>query len=98
MNKAFEGKEARIIFESGFDQQGRQRVRKVFGRVVFMNESYLINKDRFGKLHFIAMRSILKIDEWDSHDENTEETQGKTAEEEARERTTTVLPTVEERS
>lgn len=67
MNKAFEGREARIIFESGVDQQGRQRVKTVFGRVVFMNDSYLINKDRFGKMHFIAMRSILKIDEWDSN-------------------------------
>ena len=51
------GKPVKIVVKDG------DQARVVFGRVVWASDTFLAEKDRYGKMHFLNMETILKISE-----------------------------------
>jgi len=57
MEKSLEGKWVKIIFNDG------RRVRVARGRVISLNDSFLVTQDKHGKIHFLNVNVIHAIHE-----------------------------------
>lgn len=52
------GREVKIVLRRDGDY-----VPVFFGKVIDANDSFVVEKDRFGKLHFLAVSEIIKVSE-----------------------------------
>lgn len=57
MWKRLKGKDVKIVLKNG------ERVMVCFGTVVDANDSFLVEKDSHGKIHFLSTSSIERISE-----------------------------------
>ena len=67
MWKKLRGKSCKIVMKDGND------VRIYFGTVVQANDSFVVEKDRFGRIHFLNTSSIERVSE---HPENVGKSKG----------------------
>jgi len=64
MWKRIIGKEVKIIFKL------RYGVSSVYGTVIDANNSFVVTKDQYGKIHFLNVKGIVRVSErWNSQGE-----------------------------
>lgn len=69
MWKRMIGKEVKIVMKL------RRGTGSVYGQVIDANNSFLVTKDQHGKIHFLNVKGIVRVSEWNSqgrrHEEDT---------------------------
>ena len=68
MWKRMIGKEVKIVVKM------RWGVGSVYGTVIDANNSFLVTKDQYGKIHFLNVKGIVRVSErWNSQGQKHEE-------------------------